>query len=73
MDEAASPCVNICVLDPVTGYCIGCGRTGDEIARWMGATREERVAIKTQLSERLRNMTSRATRQGGRRARTTTG
>ena len=29
-----SPCVNICTLDPATGLCRGCGRTGDEIARW---------------------------------------
>ena len=27
-----SPCVGTCELDVVTGWCVGCGRTGDEIA-----------------------------------------
>ena len=29
-----SPCVGICALDPASGWCLGCGRTGDEIASW---------------------------------------
>ena len=32
--EISSPCVKICVIDPLSALCIGCGRTGDEIARW---------------------------------------
>lgn len=28
-----TPCVGVCRLD-LRGYCIGCLRTGDEIARW---------------------------------------
>ena len=39
-----SPCVRICQLD-AEGVCKGCSRTGDEIARWQAATREERLAI----------------------------
>lgn len=30
----ASPCIGICKLDDVTGFCLGCARTGDEIAEW---------------------------------------
>lgn len=30
----ASPCVGVCKLDPVTGWCLGCARTGEEIALW---------------------------------------
>ena len=30
-----TPCVKICVVDPETGYCIGCGRTREEIAGWL--------------------------------------
>jgi uncharacterized protein len=30
----ASPCVNVCVIDPASGYCRGCARTIDEIAQW---------------------------------------
>ena len=31
--NAASPCMNICKLDK-SGFCIGCFRTKEEIARW---------------------------------------
>jgi uncharacterized protein len=36
-----SPCVGICRLDP-RGYCLGCHRTGDEIARWRSMSDIER-------------------------------
>ena len=36
-----SPCVGICQLDP-QGYCLGCFRTGDEIARWRSMSDAER-------------------------------
>ena len=29
-----SPCVNVCRLEPSTGWCEGCGRSIDEIAAW---------------------------------------
>ncbi|MCB1330670.1 MAG: DUF1289 domain-containing protein [Maritimibacter sp.] len=35
MTEAPlTPCVNICVIHPDAGLCIGCLRTRDEIAAW---------------------------------------
>ena len=34
-EQAVSPCVNICQINPETGYCIGCMRTIDEIAGWL--------------------------------------
>jgi predicted Fe-S protein YdhL (DUF1289 family) len=33
-DDVASPCVRVCVIDPQTGFCRGCGRTLVEIAAW---------------------------------------
>ena len=30
----ASPCINVCRMDPQTGWCEGCLRTIDEIATW---------------------------------------
>lgn len=30
----ASPCINVCRMDPARGLCTGCLRTLDEIARW---------------------------------------
>lgn len=29
-----SPCVDVCAMDPATGWCLGCARTLDEIASW---------------------------------------
>jgi uncharacterized protein len=52
-----SPCVKICVVDPETGFCIGCGRTRDEIGSWLGFSPEQR------------RLTLRKSRRGGRRAR----
>jgi predicted Fe-S protein YdhL (DUF1289 family) len=37
-----SPCIGICRLDE-RGYCEGCLRTGDEIARWRGMSDAERL------------------------------
>jgi predicted Fe-S protein YdhL (DUF1289 family) len=39
-----SPCIGICRLDE-RGYCIGCLRTGDEIARWRGMADAERLRV----------------------------
>lgn len=30
----ASPCVNLCRMEPATGLCEGCLRTIDEIVDW---------------------------------------
>ena len=32
----STPCVKICVVDPVSALCIGCGRSVEEIAGWTG-------------------------------------
>ena len=56
MDAAApieSPCVLVCVMDPRTGYCFGCGRTRDEIAAWISLSPEQRRAVMDGLSARL--------------------
>ena len=29
-----SPCIDVCAIDPRTGWCAGCLRTLDEIAAW---------------------------------------
>ena len=36
-----TPCIGVCRLDR-HGYCIGCLRTGDEIARWSAMGEAER-------------------------------
>lgn len=52
----ASPCVGTCALDPATGWCLGCARTGDEIAGWGSRTPDERAAVWVALSDRFAQM-----------------
>ena len=64
-----TPCIKVCVLDPETGFCIGCGRTGMEIGGWLGFAPAERRAVMDALPERVATLTQRKTRRGGRRGR----
>jgi hypothetical protein len=64
----ASPCVRVCVIDPVTGWCIGCGRTTQEIGDWMILDDPARRRLKAGLPRRLTEMTTRRTRKGPRHA-----
>ena len=49
----SSPCNRICVVHPTARMCIGCGRSLDEIARWIALFETERTAIMAQLPARL--------------------
>jgi predicted Fe-S protein YdhL (DUF1289 family) len=49
----SSPCVKLCVIDPASKLCEGCGRTLAEIARWSSLSEPERRAIMAQLPKRL--------------------
>ena len=51
-DEIDSPCVKTCVIHPGAGICIGCFRTGDEIATWSRYSPAERHAIMAALPAR---------------------
>ncbi len=59
-----SPCISICELDAVSGYCIGCLRTREEIAIWGRADSSTRLEILDKLRDRL------AESGGGRRRET---
>lgn len=48
-----SPCTGICKLDDATGWCLGCGRTGDEIADWRSRTATARELVWTEIPDRL--------------------
>lgn len=61
-----TPCVKICVVDPETGFCIGCGRTRDEIGLWLSLSAEQRRGIMDSLPERVQTLTRRKSRRGGR-------
>ena len=49
----SSPCCGVCRLDNARGYCVGCGRTGDEIGFWRGADETVRASILAELPSRL--------------------
>jgi hypothetical protein len=57
-----SPCVKICVVDPVSGLCIGCGRSIAEIAIWGELDPGEQRAIVAGLEQRLKAARSRGAR-----------
>lgn len=65
-DEIESPCIRICVIHPAEKICIGCYRTGDEIARWSHMAPEDRRAIMSALPGRAPRLQK---RRGGRTAR----
>lgn len=62
-----TPCIAVCMIDPRTSLCFGCGRTLPEIARWPRMEAAERLALMATLPERMEqaglpNMAREATR-----------
>jgi predicted Fe-S protein YdhL (DUF1289 family) len=51
----ASPCLNLCQMDPASGLCRGCFRTLDEIARWTRIDDAARLAIIAAAAQRRRD------------------
>ena len=52
MTTVASPCINVCRMDPRSGWCEGCLRTIDEITRWSRLSDEDKRAVCAQLPAR---------------------
>ena len=48
-----SPCIAVCMMDPKTKLCFGCGRTLPEIARWHRMETAERLAVMEGLAARM--------------------
>ncbi|PZA12662.1 DUF1289 domain-containing protein [Rhodopseudomonas palustris] len=48
-----TPCIAVCMIDPQTNLCYGCGRTMPEIARWPRMTSSERLAVMAVLPQRM--------------------
>jgi predicted Fe-S protein YdhL (DUF1289 family) len=53
MSGASTPCIKICVIDPISKLCEGCGRTLQEIAQWGRLSEAERLAIMAKLANRV--------------------
>lgn len=48
-----TPCIAVCMMDPKSGLCFGCGRTLPEIASWHRLASAERLAIMQTLTNRM--------------------
>jgi predicted Fe-S protein YdhL (DUF1289 family) len=48
-----TPCIAVCLIDPKTHLCLGCGRTLPEIARWHRMESAERLAVMALLPWRM--------------------
>ena len=49
-----SPCNKVCIHDPVSGLCRGCGRTLQEIQDWMDLSDADQIRIMAELPQRLK-------------------
>jgi len=52
-----SPCIDVCAIDPRTGWCGGCLRTLDEIAAWSGLDDSAKRVVWKRLYERRAALT----------------
>jgi predicted Fe-S protein YdhL (DUF1289 family) len=48
-----TPCIAVCMIDPKTKLCFGCGRTLPEIARWHAMESAERLTVMALLPTRM--------------------
>lgn len=63
MSVIESPCILVCSIDMKTGFCLGCGRTRDEIAAWMTMPPERRRSVMAELPARLETVERRPRRE----------
>ncbi|MFG1381824.1 DUF1289 domain-containing protein [Xanthobacter versatilis] len=59
-DAIATPCVKLCSIEPLSGLCLGCGRSMREIGGWMSYSPDTRAAIMTTLPQRLARLRAEA-------------
>jgi len=54
-----SPCIDVCVFDGPTGWCLGCGRTRPECVTWKKTVPYRRRAVLADLPRCLGKLTQR--------------
>jgi len=47
-----SPCISVCAMDDVSGFCMGCYRSLDEIQGWWDLSNTQKKAIVDAASQR---------------------
>ena len=53
MATVESPCTKVCAIEPMSGLCLGCGRTLTEIEHWLSLTASERAEVMAKLPLRM--------------------
>jgi uncharacterized protein len=49
-----SPCVNVCRMSPVSGWCEGCWRSLEEIRQWSRSSDADKKALWVLVEDRQR-------------------
>jgi uncharacterized protein len=47
-----SPCIDICTTDPESGLCVGCGRTQEEIVKWVAYSNKQKQQVLLNINKR---------------------
>jgi predicted Fe-S protein YdhL (DUF1289 family) len=58
IEDIVSPCIGVCAMNDVTGFCHGCYRNIEEIREWWNMTDEAREKVMTELDQRMADNTS---------------
>jgi hypothetical protein len=51
-EEVQSPCIGVCSIDEISGFCQGCYRTIDEIKNWWDMSQPEQTNLINELEQR---------------------
>ena len=51
--EVQSPCISVCRMNDNSGLCVGCFRTGVEIAGWSSAGDDDKRAVWKLIEQRM--------------------
>ena len=62
MKKRKSPCIDVCEFTGPSGWCLGCGRSREECARWKKMKPYEANIIERELVRRMSKMTKAQTK-----------
>ena len=50
--DSQSPCIGVCSMDDLTGFCQGCYRTMEEIQQWWDLDSDQKKEVVHKATER---------------------